>query len=228
MGQIRTPGIAQLSARSLQITAMSLKSLNHQTIALAGIAQACYLVRQLATTGNADPEAMAASIGSVLKIDADSVTDVFGGLAGIRQGLEQPDKQLTSRVVANPEQARYAAQLIHLQKQLSQNQEMLNKIRIGISKAQAQAEHFGIMHENVLANLADIYHSTISTLQPRIMINGDPQHLGNQGTVNKIRALLLAGIRASLLWRQCGGSHWQLLLSRKKLQDEANRLLLQI
>jgi high frequency lysogenization protein len=57
------------------------------------------------------------------------------------------------------------------------------------------------------------------------MINGDPQHLSNPNVVNKIRALLLAGIRASLLWRQCGGSRWHLLLHRKKLQHEANRLL---
>ncbi|QPK65083.1 high frequency lysogenization protein HflD [Methylomonas sp. LL1] len=207
---------------------MSLVSLSNQTVALAGIAQACSLVRQLATSGNADSAAMAASIGSLLKIDSASVIDVFGGLPGIQLGLQQLDKQLTSRVVSNPEQARYAAQLVHLQKQLNKNPDMLNTIRIGITKAQAQSEHFGVMHENVLANLAEIYHATISTLQPRIMINGDPQYLGNQATVNKIRALLLAGIRASLLWRQCGGSRWHLLLSRKKLQDEANRLLSQI
>lgn len=204
---------------------MSLISISNQTLALAGIAQACSLVRQLAEKGNADQNAMAASIGSVLKIDSDSVADVFGGIQGVQHGLEQLDKQLTSRVVANPEQARYAAQIVHLQKQLSQNSDMLNTIRVGITKAQAQSEHFGIMHENVLANLADLYHSTISTLQPRIMINGDPQHLSNQGTVNKIRALLLAGIRSSLLWRQCGGSRWHFLLSRKKLHNEAKRLL---
>jgi len=207
---------------------MSLISISNQTLALAGIAQACSLVRQLAENGNADQAAMAASIGSVLKIDSDSVADVFGGIQGVQHGLEQLDKQLTSRVVANPEQARYAAQIVHLQKQLSQNPDMLNTIRIGVTKAQAQSEHFGIMHENVLANLADLYHSTISTLQPRIMVNGDPQHLSNQGTVNKIRALLLAGIRSSLLWRQCGGSRWQLLLSRKKLHNEAKRLLTHI
>ncbi len=207
---------------------MPLKSLGNQTIALAGIAQACSLVRQLATTGNADPEAMTASISSVLKIDSGSVGDVFGGLSGIKHGLQQLEKQLSSRVTANPEQARYAAQLVYLQKHLARNPQMLNQIRIGISKAQAQAEHFGVMHENVLANLADIYHSTLSTLQPRIMINGDPQHLGNSLVVNKIRALLLAGIRASLLWRQCGGSRWHLLLARQKIQDETHRLLSQI
>ncbi|MCQ8103134.1 high frequency lysogenization protein HflD [Methylomonas sp. SURF-2] len=207
---------------------MSLISLSNQTIALAGIAQACSLVRQLASTGNADPDAMTASIGSVLKIDSDSVAEVYGGLNGVKHGLEQLDLQLTSRVVANPEQARYAAQLVHLQKQLTRNSEMLKQIRTGIVRAQGQAEHFGVMHENVLANLADVYHGTISTLQPRIMINGDPQHLGNQTIVNKIRALLLAGIRASLLWRQCGGSRWHLLLSRAKLQAEAKHLLAQI
>ncbi|MDD2760453.1 MAG: high frequency lysogenization protein HflD [Methylomonas sp.] len=206
---------------------MSLISLSNQTIALAGIAQACSLVRQLATTGNADQEAMTASIDSLLRIDSDSVAEVFGGLAGVKHGFEQLDRQLSSRIAANPEQARYAAQLLHLQKQLSRNPEMTAKIRQGIVKAQAQAEHFGILHENVLANLADIYHGTISTLQPRIMINGDPQHLSNQTTVNKIRALLLAGIRASLLWRQCGGSRWHLLFSRKKILAEAHRLATQ-
>ncbi len=207
---------------------MSLANLNNQTIALAGIAQACALVRQLATTGNADQQAMNASIDSLLKIDSASVADVFGGLAGVKHGLRELDKQLTSRVVANAEQARYAAQLIHLQKQLAQKQDMLKTIRSGIDRAQAQAEHFGVMHPNVLANLADIYHSTISTLQPRIMVHGDQQYLGDQNTVNKIRTLLLAGIRAVLLWRQCGGSRWQLLLSRKKIQHQAQFLLTQV
>lgn len=195
---------------------------------MAGITQACSLVKQLATTGSADVAAMEASIASLLKIDADSVLDVYGDLNGIRYGLQQLEQQLGGKVLANPEQARYAAQLVYLQKQLAKRDEMLQTIRTGIIKAQTQAEHFGLMHENVLANLADLYHCTISTLQPRIMVVGDQQYLGNQNTVNKIRALLLAGIRATLLWRQCGGSRWKLLIFRKKLQDEAHSLLAQI
>lgn len=207
---------------------MSLASIRNQTIALAGIAQACFLVRQQATSGNADNQAMTASIGSLLKIDSASAEDIFGGLSGLRIGLEQLDKQLTSRVVANAEQARYAAQLIYLQKQLAKQPQMLDTIRKGVDRAQAQAEHFGVLHQNVLANLADLYHGTLSTLQPRVMVNGDQQYLGDQNTVNKIRALLLAGIRATLLWRQCGGSRWHLLLLRGKLQREAQYLLTQI
>lgn len=205
---------------------MSLITLENQTIALAGIAQVCGLVNNLANSGSADNDAMAASVGSILKIDADSVIDVYGGnLSGIAYGLELLEKQLSSRVTANPQQARYAAQLVYLQKQLTQKQQMLESIRVGITRAQAQAEHFGALHENVLANLADLYHNTVSTLQPRIMVYGDQQYLGNQATVNKIRSLLLAGIRSAMLWRQCGGSRWKLLFARKKIIDQATALL---
>jgi high frequency lysogenization protein len=207
---------------------MSLNTLTNQTIALAGIAQACSLVHQFATTGSADSLAFEASIGSLLKIDSNSVLDVYGDLKGIKFGLHQLDQQLGGKALTNPEQARYAAQLVYLQKQLSKRSDLLETIHTGIAKAQAQAEHFGVLHTNVQANLADLYHSTVSTLQPRIMVLGDQQYLGAQNTVNKIRALLLAGIRATLLWRQCGGSRWRLLLFRKKIQDEARFLLTQI
>lgn len=207
---------------------MPLKTVTHQAIALAGVAQACTLVQQLATTGSADSKAMEASIGSVLKIDADSVTDIYGGLAGVELGLKQLDRQLTGRSIADPEQARYAASLVYLERQLSNRPEMLKTITIGIGKAHSQAEHFGLLHENVFANLGDLYHNTISTIPPRIMVNGEPEYLSNPNTVNKIRALLLAGIRSALLWRQCGGARWKFLLFRKKLQDEIKYLLTQL
>jgi high frequency lysogenization protein len=56
---------------------------------------------------------------------------------------------------------------------------MLKTIFTGIERARAQSEHFGLLHENVLANLGDIYHSTISTLQPRIMVNGEQEYLSS-------------------------------------------------
>ncbi len=207
---------------------MPLKTVTHQVIALAGVAQACSLVQQLATSGTADGKAMEASIGSVLRVDADSVTDIYGGLAGVEHGLQQLDRQLTGRTIADPEQARYAASLIYLERQLANRPEMLKTITVGIEKAQGQAEHFGLLHENVFANLGDLYHSTISTIPPRIMVNGEPEYLSNPAIVNKIRALLLAGIRSALLWRQCGGTRWKFLLFRKKLQDEIKFLLTRI
>jgi high frequency lysogenization protein len=206
---------------------MSLNTFTNQTIALAGIAQATALVNQLATTGTADPVAFKSSIGSLLKIDSDSVTDIFGGLAELKLGLEQFHQQI-SGTVTHSESARYAASLVFLERQLAEQPKMLKTIQIGIEKAQAQAEYFDVLHENVLANLGDLYYNTISTLQPRIMVNGDELYLSRPDTVNKIRALLLAGIRAALLWQQCGGARWKFLFYRKKLQHEAKFLLTQV
>jgi high frequency lysogenization protein len=203
---------------------MPLNTLTNQAIALAGIAQATALVQQLATTGKADQDAMRASIGSILKIDADSVEDVFGGLSGVKLGLAQLQERISGKGAVNPDQAAYAALLMFLEKQLAKRPAMQKTIGTGVEKAQAQAGHFGLLHDNVFANLGDLYYQTISTLQPRIMVNGDPNYLSNPDNVNKVRALLLAGIRAATLWRQCGGSRWKALFLRKKLHDEARRL----
>ncbi len=207
---------------------MELKTITNQTIALAGIAQVTVLVQQLATTGACDQPAMEASIGSILKIDSDTVAEIYGGLGGLKLGFEQLDGQLTGIKPPNPEQARYAASVVYLERKLSDRKDMLSTIQAGILKAQAQSEQFGLLHENVIANLGNLYHSTVSTLQPRIMVNGDQTFLSRPDIANKIRALLLAGIRSALLWRQCGGSRWKFIFYRNKIQNELHNLIKRI
>jgi high frequency lysogenization protein len=207
---------------------MQLKTLTNQTIALAGVAQAALLVDQLANTGKADSNALEASIGSVLKIDAPSVLDVYGGLEHLKPGLEQLNGQMTGYKITDTQQARYCATLVFLESQLAKEPKMLATIQAGILKAQFQAEQFGLLHENVFANLGGLYQETLSNLQPRIMVNGHPDYLARADIANKIRACLLAGIRSVLLWRQCGGTRWKFLFYRKKLQAELQQLLKQV
>ncbi|OQK17187.1 lysogenization protein HflD [Methyloprofundus sedimenti] len=207
---------------------MSFKTITYQTIALAGIAQATYLVQQLATTGKADKQAMQASLGSLLALEADNPVDIYGGLPGIKLGLEQLQLQLKTHSIPNPEIARYAASLIFLETNFSANKEMLKTVRDKITIAQAQSEHFGVMHENVIAHLADIYHGTISTIDPRIIVNGDQTYLSSPEVVNKIRALLLSGIRSAMLWKQCGGSRWRFIFFRQKMRTEIEFLLAEL
>jgi high frequency lysogenization protein len=204
---------------------MSFKTITYQTIALAGITQATYLVQQLATQGKADKEAMQASLGSLLALEVDNPVDIYGGLPGIKLGLEQLQMQLKTPSVPNPELARYAASLVFLETNFSADQTMQKTVRDKLKVAQAQSEHFGAMHENVIANLADIYHSTISTMNPRIMVNGDQVFLSKPEIVNKIRALLLSGIRSAMLWKQCGGSRWRFIFFRQKMRTEIEFLL---
>ncbi|MDQ7090727.1 MAG: high frequency lysogenization protein HflD [Methylococcales bacterium] len=204
------------------------RTFTNQTIALAGIAQSVSLVQQLATTGKADTNALEVSMNSLLKVNSDSVLDVFGGLSEIKFGLTQLQQQITGYDIKNREQARYAASLVFLERQVIKKPDMLKKIQQGIARVQLQSEHFEVTHENILASLGDIYSNTISTIEPRIMVNGDEQFLQHAYVVNKIRALLLAGIRSALLWRQCGGSRWKFIFYRGKLQQEVKFLLTKV
>ena len=106
--------------------------------------------------------------------------------------------------------------------------EMLQEIGRGIDLATDRLEHFNLLHPNIIAQLADIYASTISTLKPKIMIHGEPLHLQNPENANRIRALLLAGIRSAMLWRQCGGGRFQVIFGRKRLLKEVHLLLTEI
>ncbi len=204
---------------------MSLNSITNQAIALAGIAQCCHLVHCIATTGQANQSEIETCIHSLLKLDSDEVIDTYGSLASIKPGLTQLEKQVTGHSIGNPEQGRYAASLVFLHGIFAERKDLLKQVTAGIEKAKAQSETLGLIHEDVIATLGDLYHDTISTLQPRIMVNGDETYLAKPGNVNLIRALLLAGIRSVHLWRQCGGAKWKFLIYRKKLQDEIQYLL---
>jgi high frequency lysogenization protein len=145
---------------------------------------------------------------------------------GVASGLRLVKTQLgTGSSVPDREISRYLVTLLHLERKLSNRSDLLDTLRAGIERAQAQAEHFEITHGNLIASLADTYSQTISTLSPRIMVNGDASRLREPATADRIRALLLAAMRSAVLWRQCGGTRIGLLFSRGKLVANADRLL---
>ena len=55
--------------------------------------------------------------------------------------------------------------------------------------------------------------------------NGDPNLLNRPEIAARIRALLLAGVRAAVLWHQCGGRRLQLLLQARRTVNTARALL---
>ena len=67
--------------------------------------------------------------------------------------------------------------------------------------------------------------SALSTFRFRIQVTGDVRHLQNPLVVHKIRAILLAGIRSALLWRQVGGKRWHFIVYRKKLLETIKTII---
>ena len=153
--------------------------------------------------------------------------EVYGGdpwhvQTGLRtlRGLLERDAE-----VVRSDTIRYALTLIHIERKLRSNQEVMQKIAAGIDKSGRQLEHFDALHENVLASLAGVYLDTISTFKTRVQVTGDVRNLQNAGSANKIRAALLAGVRSAILWRQVGGRRWHLVFARKSMLHEASKLL---
>ena len=195
-----------------------------RVLALAGLYQACALVQQLANQGRCDESAMDASIASVFRIDAPSVVGVYGNIASVRLGL----RSLVSQLDENSEDmavTRMAMTVMRLERSLSGRPELLDQLQQGIRAAQRQVEHFGQGSSQVTARLAELYAAILSTLRPRVMVNGNPQHLQQPAIVEKVRSNLLAAVRSAVLWRQLGGRQWQLLLFRKQCSMLARGLL---
>lgn len=196
------------------------------TIALAGVFQAACLVKNCAHSGTVDEDAYNTLIKSVIDLNPESIDAIYGNLAHLKKGFET---MVTFFSQASDERdkeiAGYFVSLIVLQRKLRSNPVMLKKIDDRIPFLTTQINHFGIEHPTVTANIADIYTSTLSQLKYRIHVQGNRTYLESETGINKIRALLLAGVRAAILWQQMGGRLYQLFLFRKRFLLAAKELL---
>ncbi len=194
-------------------------------IALAGVHQAGWCAQGIARRGMADSQAVETCIYSLFQVDPEDVPAVFGGTERIAPGLRQFINQVKGGKERNLDLTRYVIALLQLEHRLESNTAMLGRIAEGIEGAEEQLSHFHLLHANLLARLAGIYSDTVSQLQPRIMVRGEELHLRNPDNQNKIRALLLAGVRSARLWSQVGGRRRQILFQRRGMLETAEALL---
>ena len=205
---------------------MSDRDQRQQVMALAGVIQAAWLVDQIARTGEAEPAAFNASLLSLFSFDPDSTEAVYGGLANLRPGLEVLRDILRNRERdAHRNVLRYSLSLLYLQRKLAGHTEMQEIIRSRLQHTEKKLDYFSSHIGEVASSLSAIYQDTISTFKYRIQVTGSYQQLQQPGNADRVRALLLAGIRSAFLWRQLGGSRWRLILGRQQLLDTTEALL---
>jgi high frequency lysogenization protein len=197
-----------------------------RTLALAGVFRAAALVNALANEGIISEDNLQISVGSIFETDPDDTIEVFGNTNNLSLGfqtlLNQLGKDSNNR---NMDVARYVVSMLFLERRLMKAPAMLETLSTGVELATRQSEHFSMTHENVIANLADLYSRTISELGPRIMVNGEQNYLETTAISNKIRTVLLAGIRSAVLWYQLGGRRWHVLFNRRRYQEVAEHFL---
>lgn len=200
--------------------------MKERIMALAGIFQATELVRQAANHGTWSGYAADTCLHSLLAIEADSVDEIYGTPEHLRLGAEtlvsvlQGDRRYM-------ESLGYAVSIMQLEnnfRKKSQMQTHIGNELLAITDFDDGTEIHEIKDLQA-RKIAGLYTETISTISPRIVINGRPQHLQIDRTVNWIRTLLFASLRSAVLWRQMGGGRFSLMFGRKKMLEQAQTLL---
>jgi high frequency lysogenization protein len=201
--------------------------MKNRTLALAGVFQASELVRQAASHGTWSGYAASSSLRSLFTLESESTQDIYGGRQHVRLGAEtmlcvlQGESRYTDAL-------RYSVGLLQIERKFNRSGRLQE--RVGSRLEEISCDYVELeQHEREDLQAHDVsrlYSETISTLTPRLVVNGKPQYLKNERTVDWIRTLLLAGLRSAVLWKQLGGGRFELMFGRKKIIREAQSLLL--
>lgn len=203
-----------------------LDSLQQQTLALAGVAQAARLVDQVSKTGSYPIEFLEPSIHSLFEFEVQQdVSTIYGGVPGVRLGLNNLSAMLGNRQAAeHRDVTRYVFSLLYLERKFAASPEMMSVVRSRLEHASFRAEHFAGHVNDICHSVSGIYQDTLSKLRFRIKVTGSAQHLQDEHNADIIRALLLAGLRSAFLWRQLGGRRWRLLFQRRRILQTSQQL----
>jgi high frequency lysogenization protein len=207
-----------------------MNNLEKQTITMAAICQAAVLVQKVARTGSVDETELAMMLNSIMKTSPESILDVYGNeLAQLKAGLQALVEQLGNQTKQkDPELTRYVVSLLGLERRLANKKNQLARLGERIEQSQRQLAHYNITSDTLVASLASIYSDLLSPIGTPIQVAGEPSLLKQQSNQHKIRALLLAGIRSSVLWRQVGGKRRNIIFGRSKMVACAQQLLKEI
>jgi high frequency lysogenization protein len=197
-----------------------------QAIALAAVIESAILVDQLARTGTAPVEEMQALTESLFRFEWESVDEVFGGSARLRRGVETLAGILRQSATGDYGNVmRYTLSMLYLGRTLARDKEKLGIIRSRLQHAALKSAHFSTRFDELAASIAAVYQDTISTYRYRIQVTGTAAHLQNPLVADRIRTLLLAGLRAAVLWRFVGGSRLKTVLRRARMLAACSAIL---
>lgn len=181
---------------------------NYTALALAGVVQSAALVHRTAHGQSVPESALETLLATVPTHRASGLEEIFPEPGAYRTGAELAVEALSGKT-RSPEILRYTLQLIELARTLGGVPQVVEKLgRLLDTVEPADLDE---------ARLGSIYQQTISTLGKRIQVTGDPQVLQQEAVADRIRALLLAGVRLAWLWHQLGGRRWHLILRRRAL-----------
>lgn len=204
--------------------------MNEQTLTLAAICQIAYWVQKFSRSGQIENSELECLLNSVMITSPDNTLEVYGGdISNLKQGLKTLVDHLGNQSNnKDPELTRYVVSLLSLERRLSKQPKKMAALGERIEQCERQLAHYEITSDTLISSIASIYSDLISPLGTPIQVAGEPSILKQPANQHKIRALLLAGIRSAVLWRQVGGKRRNILFTRSKIVKNAQDLLSRI
>lgn len=211
-----------------------MKNIRSESIALAALFQCCTQINRIAHTGYCDEQAVSTVFRALLVTNPKTIEDIYKiselktGFRGLIEGFSAEGITDNS---AN-ELVKLAMQVISLTDRIVRNTSLYNRLSNEIDTLKDQIEKacpdflegktsVVLSSENV-EKFAQLYQSLISPNFSKLLIFGEERFLSSTENQNRIRALLLAGIRAVVLWNQVGGKKLYLMFRRKEIVSFAS------
>ena len=225
----------------------TLNQRQNRALALAAVFQATQLTHMTAMSGHQSigesgsfyfEQLIKASL-NVRPADncSNQTLDFFNQLADISLGLKALESSITQPFNTSPKSRipklsnaklpmTYAMSLLALEKKVYGNPKFVEIIEKSQQKILKQLSFFDndYMHPSIIANLAQTYVDTAGQINPRILVRGNAEAFKDASHTNRIRASLFTGLQMAHLWRQLGGSSWNMMFSKRKLLQDIQDL----
>jgi len=195
-----------------------------QVVGMAGAVAAVQQALEIARQGRADPAISQVVIDGTLRIDAEDAPAVYGGVPAMQPVLRALREFMQSKE-RDPIVVRTLITLMQLERTFSARPDVAVQVSEGVKGAAAHVARPEGSHRDAVPRLGELYAGTVSQLMPRVMIPGDPSLLARAEVVTAVRAHLLAALRGTVLWRQCGGNRINVWFSWKALLADCDRML---
>ncbi|MDM1248403.1 high frequency lysogenization protein HflD [Acinetobacter sp. R933-2] len=218
----------------------TLNQRQNKALALAAVFQATQLTHMTAISGRQSigesgnfyfEQLIKASLNIRPSENQSSQTlDFFHQLSDISLGLKTLESSITQPFTPTPKSKipklssaklpmSYAMSLLALEKKVYSNPKFVEIIENAQQKILKQLSFFDqdYAHPSIVANLAQTYVDTAGQINPRILVRGNAEAFKDPAHTNRIRACLFTGLQMAHLWRQLGGSSWNMIFSKRKL-----------
>ena len=205
------------------------QELHQQSFAFAAVVELSDLIHRLLWDGSSDAARTKMYTKSLFVFDSDNLEKAYPR----KKMLPALERMRNFLLPQNSEEPRrlypIISQVIKLSSYLRKHPALLSDVTGQLFELNKGLNDHKRGQISTILQVASIYSDTLSQLpqRKRIKISGSRRHINNPNVAQTVRTLLLASVRASLVWHRLGGRSWHLIVARKKLLAANEQLIVQ-